>query len=213
MSLHPTESTLIGSVSKYCTNIGSISVIFAEKMSKDVIRYKPTLNSAESSNIATNTTYSVAPSETSLTGAVTPGRSAISEESEHPRPNLEIGKSPSAHGILGSQGQSTSTPAVVNAQMPSSSRGYSSGEATFVRAHFTGSGQSYTYEQLLPPGRPSWGPPPHPGPPMGPGSGPGQGSPYPNQYPAPVRSYHPTGNPNRPPSNPQRPNHPGYSGN
>lgn len=141
----------------------------------------------ESISIPTNTatsTTEVAPSATSIAGAVTPRRST---GTDHPRPTLEVGKSPSAP--LNSQNQPVMVPHQIT--LPSG------------QAYFPGREHSYGYETQGSTPRPNWGQPPqHPGP----------GAQYPNQYPVQGRPYYPPVNPNRPPP-PNSGSYPGYNGN
>jgi len=163
---------------------------FSKKAIADLASEFEKTDLVEYSDIATNTTpvASVAPSAISMAGTVTPRR-IYGDGKDHPRPSLDIGKSPNAQAVLNTQGQ----PGPIPHQIPLPPSGQSS---------FVGSQPAYGYEQNMPQGapRPNWGP--HPG------------SAYPGQYPpVPARPYFPQGNSRPPHPSGQSAHHMGYNGN
>jgi hypothetical protein len=185
---------------------------FSKKAIADLASEFEKTDLVEYSDIATNTTpvASVAPSAISMAGTVTPRR-IYGDGKDHPRPSLDIGKSPNAQAVLNTQGQ----PGPIPHQIPLPP----SGQSSFVgsqpgpishqiplppsgQSSFVGSQPAYGYEQNMPQGapRPNWGP--HPG------------SAYPGQYPpVPARPYFPQGNSRPPHPSGQSAHHMGYNGN
>ena len=154
----------------------------------------PQKNTKESATLGVPESTSVAPSATSIAGAVTPGRTHSVDESSHQRPVLAVGNSPSAHSALAPSAQPGSNMPMPQRQIPMGT----GNQPPYFSANQSHVGPSGYIENTQ-----GWGAPP-PGPPQ-------SGMAYPpQQYHA--RQYYPPANSNRPPQANQ-PQYQRYTGN